>query len=299
MSNTIRQYKNNLWLNFEQRGENFTLSVPHKNVWDSIIRFLRKRGWKITENPSYKEHFNSISKYHKIGFKGEVTLLMEITPISIKIEFGNKKNLSDSRAQIFWQKEDAFERYHQLTYLQEKAVEIEIFKTKSYCQKWCELEKCDNELSAIEFILDKESRNTHIHGGAKSLDEIALYMESEYAEEYQSKHNLRDKNKNLIYCGETKFFIDYRTKRVFKGIVYHNINNMWWVLLPDGVLRNIACFELFDWNPAYANKRVLGDHHQIKLLDSITEKALKDRDYKKVSKISSVIEKLRKEASHV
>lgn len=299
MPNTLRQYKNNLWLDFEERGENFTLNVPHKPIWDSIIRFLRKRGWKIGENQSYKKNYTCLSKYHKKGSKGDVALLMEITHNSIKLEFGNNKNLWTGVAQGFWDKGDAFDRYNNLTYLEETAVKLEILKTRNFCLKWCKLEKTDEQRESVEYILHKESVNTHIHGGAKSLEEIALYMEKEYNKEYQSKYHLTDQNKKLIYCGETKYFVDYKSKRVFKGIVYHNINNMWWVLLPCGSKRNIACFNLFDWNPNLCKKRLFPKNHQVKILSYIAERALKDRDFQKVSKISLVISKLGKEASHV
>lgn len=300
MFNSLRQYRGTLYLHFEKRGENFTLNVPHKPVWDSVIRFLKKRGWTIGINQSYKEHFKVLSKYHKIGFKGEVALLMEINHDSINIQFGNKKNLWTGIAQSFWEKDQSYDkRYTPLTYLEEKAVEIEIFKAKNFCSKWCKPEKTDDERSAVEYILHKESVNKHIHGGAKSLEEIAQYMEKKYQDDYQSKYNLVDKNKKLIYCGEIKHFVDYETKRVLKGIVYHNINNMWWVLLPANVKRNIACFDLFDWDPRFAKKRVFANNHQVKVLTEITEIALKNRDFQKVSKISLVISKLGKEASNV
>ena len=45
--------------------------------------------------------------------------------------------------------------------------------------------------------------------------------------------------------GETKYFRDW-SGYLLRGKVYHNINNMWWVLLADGKVRNVACFDLFD-----------------------------------------------------
>lgn len=31
-----------------------------------------------------------------------------------------------------------------------------------------------------------------------------------------------------------------------RGTVYHNINNMWWVVINDFSYTNNACFELFN-----------------------------------------------------
>lgn len=299
MKNRIRQYRNELWIGFEERGESFTLKVPHKPVWDSIIRFLRKRGWKIGENPSYKEHYASLSKYHKIGFKGEVALLMEILPAGIKIQFGHKKNLWTGVAQSFWEKGDALERYSNLTYLEEMAVNLEIKKMLDYCKKWADQQIMDWQMNAVEQILNKEQSNKHIHGGAVNLQHLAELMQKKYQDPYQSTHNLRDKNKKLIYCGETKYFYDeYRTKRLIRGTVYHNINNMWWVILPCGTLRNLACWQLFDWENSLARREVLTEKEKHNLLLKLTEKALKDRDFVKLQSLSKVMEKIGKEVTN-
>ena len=85
--------RNSLTLNFAERGENFTLNVPHYNKWLAIIAFLRKRGWKIGENEYFKTKFSCLSKYNKIGFKNDLNCLMELGANFISVEFGNKQNL--------------------------------------------------------------------------------------------------------------------------------------------------------------------------------------------------------------
>ena len=61
--------------------------------------------------------------------------------------------------------------------------------------------------------------------------------------EYEA--NGTDRDGNILRNGETKYFRD-RSGYLLRGKVYHNINNMWWVLLADGKVRNVACFDLFD-----------------------------------------------------
>ena len=57
--------------------------------------------------------------------------------------------------------------------------------------------------------------------------------------------NGTDRDGNTLRNGETKYFRDW-SGYLLRGKVYHNINNMWWVLLADGKVRNVACFDLFD-----------------------------------------------------
>ena len=101
MKNTIRNYKNTVSINFAESGDNFTLDVPHYPKWLAIIRFLKKRGFTVKENWLYKEQYKFLSQYHKIGYKNDVALLMEIKRNGITVEFGNIKNLWE-RPQTIW-----------------------------------------------------------------------------------------------------------------------------------------------------------------------------------------------------
>ena len=298
MGDSIRKLRNEIILNFAERGENFTLNVPHKGKWLSIIAFLRKRGFKITENPSYKEHYKCLSRYHKIGFKGAVVCLMEINPASIAIEFGHQSNLTTGATSMFWKKGDSYGRYSHISYLEENAINLEIKRLLDRCVSlWkMELKPERSSLAAVEFILNKNAENKHIHGGPKTMQELAEAVKLSHADPYQGTYNLVDKHKKPIYCGETKYFYDeYRGNRLMRGIVHHNINNMWWVILPCGQLRNIACFHLFDWSPELTRRKKLSRDEQIKRIEKCYESAFQKKDYGKVYDLSRSIMLLKNE----
>lgn len=281
---TIRNYKDNIFLDFVERGDSFSLNVPHFKKWTAIIRFLRKRGFKIGENPSYKEHYASLSKYHKIGSKGDVRILMEIQSARIELTFGHVKNLWTGIAQSFWSRGD--DRHEKLTYLQYKAVELEIKRLMDFCMKWGIEHIPEREgMRPTEYILDSNRNNPHVHGKIECLDDIRKSINED---SYNWQHNSTDKNKVQIVCGQTKYFYDYRTKRLSRGVVWHNINNMWWVIVND-VLLNIACFELFDYDPSLPKRGVRSPKDRI---ESALKKAEAARDYKKCMSIQAAITKL-------
>ena len=64
--------------------------------------------------------------------------------------------------------------------------------------------------------------------------------------EYFLKFNARDRDGKLIRNGEVKYYRDQFTGRLSRGKVYHNINNMWWILHNKHSCTNIASFRLFD-----------------------------------------------------
>jgi len=241
----IRKYRNSIILSFNERGDNFSLNVPHHSKWIEIINFLRKRGFSIGENPSYKKHYNILSKYHKIGYKKDVACLLEIQSSNIEVKFGNIKNLWTGIAQDFWS-DPSDNRYTKLSYLENIAVKLEIHRLFGLCQKFnLEYKKEESEMSPEEYIINSCNNNTHIHGKITCLDDIRLSIKED---SYDYRQNSDDKNKKKIICGETKYFYSYRTGRLTCGIAWHHINNMWWVLF-GGEMHNMASFELFERIP--------------------------------------------------
>jgi hypothetical protein len=282
MTPSIRNYRNTIDLYFGHCGKNFTLDVPHYNKWTSIIRFLKKRGFIVKENQSYKEHYNCLSKYHKIGFKKDVALLMEITPSSIKVEFGHILNLWTGIAQAFWDNQND-DRYKKLNYLQSSAVKLELKKFLEFCQKFgLTLGKEDNELAPEEYIIKKEKDNPHVHGEINCLNDI---KESLTNNNYNCGSNSDDKNKKKIICGETKYFYDYN-RRLSCGIAWHNINNMWWVICGNK-LNNVASFNLFDYEKDLPRRKPVNQD----FIDRLLRKYEVKKDYQKCLNIQNYYKK--------
>lgn len=284
----IRTYKNSIFISFEKRGDNFTLKVPHYKKWLEIIKFLRNRGWNIGENKHYKEHYSCLSKYHKIGFKGGMALLMEIKSNGIDIEFGDIKNLWKDMPQSFWSNK-LDERYSKLTYLEEIAVKLEIKKMIDFCSKY-QLERIqtNENLTPEQRIIHDNKTNPHVHGKVECLNDIKLAITEA---SYNYKSNSDDKNKKKIICGETKYFYDYNN-RLSYGVVWHNINNMWWVI-AGGVLRNIVCWELFDYEAGLPKRKPVDENKINKLLKSFESK----RDYRRCMAIQKYSQKTLKKAA--
>lgn len=278
-NDTLRSYKNKVVLKFSKRGDDFTLDVPHYNKWVSIIRFLKKRGFDVKENKAYKEHYDVLSKYHKIGLKKDVAVLMEISADSIYIEFGNIQNLWKEMAQSFWS-DPKDDRFTKLSYLESVAVNLEIKKLLQYCERYNLTKKIeDDNLSPEEYIIKKLKINKHIHGEVNCLNDI---KNSITQDSYNWEHNSDDRDNKKIVCGETKYFYDYYNKRLACGIVWHNINNMWWVICGNK-LRNIASYNLFDYEKSLPRRTPADDSD----IDRLLRKYESKKDYKRCMNIQN------------
>lgn len=264
-------------IEFEKRGDNFTLDVPHKNIWYGLIRFLKRRGFLLTENT----YFKTLSKFHKIGSKKDVRCLIEIGSWFIKIDFGSVKNIWAEMPMTFWD-DPRDNRYTQLSYLEDKCIELEIFKALQYLNKYasCFENKCV-QLNPEEYIIDNLRINQHIHGKVSCLNDIAIDMQKD---NYNSKTNSTDANGKKILCGEVKYYYDPITNRLSCGVVWHNINNMWWVI-SGNVLRNIPMWGLFDYSPTLTRRKPVS----VEKLENVLKKFEQKRDYKRCLSINTII----------
>lgn len=205
--------------------------------WLKVCKHFKSRGF-LFKTQKYHEDNNWGKPYNKVGFKSNgVCVLLELGGKWITIEVDNISNLWDSENN-FWEGYD--DRSVKLNYLDSKRIELEISKfLKPYPEK--EIVK---EFKGAEFIINNKKESWHSHHKEK-LDELGLEGVKFQMSDYDLKsYNSKDKNKKQIECGEEKYF--YNGKSLQKGLVYHNINNMWWILC-GGEVRNKASFELFDY----------------------------------------------------
>lgn len=64
----------------------------------------------------------------------------------------------------------------------------------------------------------------------------------------QEPYNGLDRDRKTIRNGEIKYFRG-RDGYLYRGRVYHDLNNMWWVITDKYKVRRVAAFELFNLAP--------------------------------------------------
>jgi hypothetical protein len=243
--------------------------------------FLRSRGWTITENQSHKKHYPCLSMYHKLGEKGNVRCLMEITGRGIEVKFGDVANMWTGIAQDFW--DDRTDKRHTpLNYLQYKAVDLEKQKITSFFRSLGGiLETNERDLPPVDQILKTLKVNKHFHGEIKSLEDIKADMEDR-PERFYSYGN-KDKNGKPVKCGEIKYFYPYPHYRLSCGEVWHTANSSWCVLYGKG-MSYVQSHDLFDFNPALPrrNKKPVA-------LGYVMNRHVAEGDFLKAHKIQQLI----------
>lgn len=282
MTNTIRRYKNTIFIEFSEHGKPYSLDVPHYKYWCNIIELLSRRGFVFKVIEKYLKEYKCLSKYHKNGKKKDLHVSMEIGCNRIEVEFGNVKNVWDDEDNFWSDKKDS--RYTKLSYLEERAIELEIKKVVDFFTKInFTYVKDSGEMSSTEKIIYDNNVNRHIHGHISTLEDIGKAIEKD---SYIGNVNSFDKNKKIITCGEVKYFYDYRTKRLSRGVVYHNINDTWYVFVNESRLENVRSSELFDYSHLLPKRKQCDDRKILQLLQEFSktmdyERCISIRNYAK------------------
>lgn len=287
----IRLYNDSVYFTSERYSDLFKAlkKSHHYGLWRRTIMFLRSRGWTITENPSYKEHYACLSMYHKLGVKRNVRCLMEITGRGIEVKFGDVANLWTGIAQSFWD-DRTDNRHTKLTYLQYKAIDLEKQKLTAFFQSLGGiLEINEGDLPPVEQILKTLKVNKHFHGEINCLEDIKSDMEDRPERFYS--YNNKDKNGKRVVCGEMKYFYPYPHYRLSCGEVWHTANSSWCVLFGKG-MTYVQSNDLFDFDPELPrrNKKAV-------TLKDVMNRHVAKGDFLKAHKIQQLINT--KEVSNV
>lgn len=206
---------------------------------DKIFDRMKKRGFVIQTDKEIAEKFPTLSKSYWEGYKGDLFFKAHIYPAGFSLEFYQEINTENPYGGYY----DSG-KYEKMPYLIRCAFTL----TR---QSICEI------LEEHGFIQVSEPTFKN------AMDEVIYkikscwhYKEGKELPEYDfaDTTNARDQDGNLLRNGQVKYFYD-RKRRLSRGTIYHNINNMWWVVLNKHDFTNMAADELFDIRPGELPER--------------------------------------------
>ena len=204
-------------------------------AFKKMMSFMGSIGFFVGEDKEIKKRFPLLTKYHRYGRYADLEFKAELNFNHYKLTFFQNINYKNIHGGYY-----DFDKLEKMPYLVRKQYEltekkiIEFLKSQGF-----EVEYRQNRKKGEEFIVEDYIQSWH-HPQKEpfKLSEI----DGQTAEH---SYNNKDRDEKTIFNGEIKYFRDY-SGYLARGKVYHNINNMWWVLLLDGRVNNKADFELFD-----------------------------------------------------
>ncbi|QOH62450.1 hypothetical protein [Paenibacillus polymyxa] len=223
-----------------------------------MLDMMRNRGFVIGSDPRIDRDYSILSKDHFAGNKGELLFVGEKYNCGAKLEFYQEINVENPHGGRY-----DFNKFEKMPYLLQKRFLVEVRYMEQFLLE--EGFTCDSE-PVLKTSYDKVFHD---------LNSPSRHWSSENLPDY----NALDKDGIRINNGEVKYFRG-RKGTLMRGTVYHNINNMWWVIVNKDHYTNLAAFELFnlDTVPENAIRKLIrrSGHNNPKSRFVPTEGQLKD-----------------------
>lgn len=258
----------------------------HHHLYCVALQTMRKKGAKVGEDLCIKKEYPILNRFHGYGNWHGLEFKSEIHANNFVLEFFQNITPPENRNGGYYD----FNKYKKFPYLIRLRLKVAINSIIAALKPMCDatVTFVDLPKKSEERVLREFRESCHKRKNILSLAD-AQYTLSDY----DLCSNNKDRDKKEIKCGDLKYFYSY-DGYLHRGIVYHNLNNMWWVIENDITLRNIASFDLFDRTDEPI-RRVLSADKKLKRLIEERGRQIEAENFLRCSKIQREIDKLRKQ----
>lgn len=256
----------------------------HHRLYCTALRAMRQRGAEVGKDPNIEKHYRILSSRHGYGNWNGLEFKSEICYRSFVFEFFQNVTKSENRNGGYFD----FNKYKKFPYLirirLKVAINFLIAALKPLCDATVTFMDCPEK--AEECILKDYRESCHERKNISSLaDAQSTLCDSDLS------YNSNDRDDKKIKCGDLKYFYGY-DGYLHRGIVYHNLNNMWWVVENDITLGNKASFELFDRKDEPIREVLCADKKLVKLKGELNRQ-IKAENFLRCNSIIKEINKLK------
>lgn len=214
---------------------------PHYPILHRVLNFMKERGFRVGRDPRIEEHYKILSKSHWYGRKGDLEFKAERYPAGWKIEFFQNVNFENKAGGEY-----DFDKYDKMPYLIKLMFLNECRHITGFLTNLGVVNK-----SRPNYKLSEDRIKEHIVDytiGIKFKDPSEFELGDYVCSSSKYSYNITDRDGKEIRNGQIKYIRDYNG-RLKRGRVYHNINNMWWIVFNKFDYSNQACFNMFDPTP--------------------------------------------------
>lgn len=226
-------------------------STGHYAVLHRVLNYMKERRFEVGRDPEVQKRYKRLNKDHWYGRKGDLEFKAHRYPAGFEIQFYQNVVIENHNGGEY-----DFDKYQRMPYMIKLLFRNEVRHIKEFLER---LGCVDASTPVYQYAMDKVKYNyvTSWHHPQKSMDEFELAdLDGQTCE---GSYNHTDRDKKIIYNGEIKYFRN-RNGRLMRGKVYHNINNMWWVIINKNERINVADFYLFDpTEKDFKQRRVVKD----------------------------------------
>lgn len=254
----------------------------HHHLYCAALHAMRQKGAEVGKDPRIEKDARILSRFHGYGNWHGLEFKSEIHMSNFTLEFFQNVTPSENRNGGYYD----FDKYKKFPYLLKIRLKVAIRTLIEVISPLCDatITFTDAPENSVEYLLKSYSESCH-KNSVKTLEDVQASMH-----DYDLSQNNNDRDKKKIKCGELKYFYDY-DGYLHRGIVYHNLNNMWWIIENDTEISNKASFELFDRTDEPIRK-VLSTEKKIEKLKTERSRQIRAENFLRCNSIQKEINKL-------
>lgn len=223
----------------------------HYPILHRVLNFMSDRGFEVGRDLEIQKRYKCLNKDHWYGRKGALEFKAHRYPRGFEIQFYQNINYENKAGGYY-----DFDKFEKMPYMIKLMFINETNKIADFLEDLGIANKTEIE---YKFATDKIKKH-YVKEWHHPQADMNFSLSDLDGTTCEGSYNNTDRDGKTIYNGQTKYFRAWRNGRLMRGKVYHNINNMWWVILNDKEYTNIADFELFDANEQdFKVKRLVED----------------------------------------
>jgi hypothetical protein len=208
-------------------------SLPHYSLFLDVMHELGQLGFYVEKDKTISE---TIRKDHYYGRYNTLEFKANRYPAGFEIEFFQNINYENPNGGYY-----DFDKLDKMTYIQK----LMFKKISNKLEKFFEQRGIICDSKPILKTSEEKIKYDFVRCWHHEQNDMNFNLSDLDGTTDKYNFNNTDRDKKTIYNGQIKYFRD-RRGYLMKGKVYHNINNMWWVIINKDYYTNIADFELFD-----------------------------------------------------
>ena len=242
-------------------GVETAVAEGNRTLFLSTVDILKNMGFKLVEMTDLA-HYPSLKFYRRHGVKNGVKFTGEYYPNGMRFSFFDATGEKYSSTET-------------LNYLQLKLVTLALQKIQK------------NLFGSGNFVSSRKDVDWH---GRPNLDGLSRSKAIQVLKDFpiptpKESYNRKDKEGQELSSGDIRYAYSFHGELI-KGVVKHNINNMWWLITPSNYY-NIYSGDLFS---SMEGKSIKKRPEAMERLKTELSKAIKEENFERCIVLKKIIQ---------
>lgn len=244
-----------------------------KGFYSEIRFMMMNSGWTFHQDPYIRKNYRCLADTHHCGQRKDVHFKSSVNGRHIEVKFFEDVIRDNQNGGIY-----THDKLNKMPYLRRLRAIIAMRQLRKFL--------LDNGYTETSKVYSERGLDAVMQHRAELED---FQGKDFYARERQT-YNCSDADGTQMYDGDVRYFWHYRGG-LQRGVVYRNINNMWWVVTGPYSYTNVANFHLFTWNPSMGRRRKLSPEKIQEVLGRQLKNVIEKQQFERAITLRDLINK--------